>query len=505
MQRNDNILLVHAKTDWYDTTRPETRFVNLNLGLLRMGAVLKKAGYSCAVLDLNNGDEDSAQVRRAVERDNISVVVISLDYKGIRNALDIFRELDKVAPRPTVVLTSSGIGFLGPATILARDACLAHSGVDFVFNGDENHFPLFLEALVKARGFDAVPGLGWEENGERRYNPIERASDFVEEDYSLVNMEEYIHRFGREIISPPHCNRLQRILPVSTGVGCAYKCSYCINANPQWKKRFKAKPAETFIPQLEKLIVTYRPDAVWFQDDNFFLDKERAEQALELVNRHNVKWCGQGRADHFRNDYINEDFFRDLLAPNCVWFSVGFETFSDELRADLNKKAGGDQLRQAAELCGKYGVPFNPAFIFGTIRQTKEQFKNDVLGLVEMHMEFTNCTFSHQLWRPYPDTPEYEKLVAAGFSISFPHTLEGWTNFHYYDTPDLKNGYQWISADVRRIIPMGIHLVGRYTRAGKTWKNFADHLLYLFHRTAFKAEAVGVYPIIKRLGEIIGR
>ena len=78
-------------------------------------------------------------------------------------------------------------------------------------------------------------------------------------------------------------------------------------------------------------------------------------------------------------------------------------------------------------------------------------------------------------------------------------------DFHYYDSPDLRNGYQWIPADIRRIIPMGNHLVGRYTRAGKTWKNFADHLLYLFHRAAFKAEAVGVYPTIKRLGDIIGR
>ena len=62
------------------------------------------------------------------------------------------------------------------------------------------------------------------------------------------------------------------------------------------------------------------------------------KKALELLNERGIKWAAQGRLNYFRDDYIDEEFFREYISPGALWFGVGFETFSDELRYSLNKK-----------------------------------------------------------------------------------------------------------------------------------------------------------------------
>jgi len=489
-----NILMVQAKTNWYDTTREDGLFVNLNLGFLRTATICKRLNIGFDIVDCNNFNTGVGDVLNMAESRQPQLAIISLDLNAVDNAYRISHELKSRHPDIKIMWTSLGIGFLGPFVVLFKELVLKDDMIDFVLYGDEGRLDVFFEEFSRNSSAFSAGGIGYKKDGELFFNPLSKSSEYIEEDYNAVDMEDYIWRYGHEILVRIYVKK-QRIIPVASGVGCAFACSFCINSNKEWKQLFKTKPQEMLLRQLTGLIDKYNPDVVWLQDDNFFINKERAAAVLELLNSRNVKWCGQGRLEYFREDYINEEFFKKYMAPGALWFGVGFETFSDTLRAKLNKKASTEDLEKAALLCNKYDVPFNPAFIYGTIEQTAEEFKNDVAGLLEFHRRYPKTTFSFQLWRPYPGTREFAK-VTEKYKLEFPSSLQEFRIFSI-ECLDMDKYYPWLDKKRRSLLSFGAFLVALYCVYGRFGRNLISDIAY---RPLVFCMRYEIFPVFKVIG-----
>jgi glycosyltransferase involved in cell wall biosynthesis/radical SAM superfamily enzyme YgiQ (UPF0313 family) len=492
---DNNTLLVQARTDWCDNTRDETRMTNLNLGFLRVATICNASGIGFSIIDFNNGGDNYSKIKSVLSNKKVALAIISLDIKSIKNAYDISCFIKKEEPDIKIMWCSLGIGFYIPFAVLFKETVLKSEFVDYVLHGSENDLSrFFAEFFSRVDNFTAA-GIGYKLRNELIFNPLSQNNgQYIAEDYTAVDMQDYIWRWGREFLSPVYVKK-QKIIPVSTGIGCAYSCSFCINSNKTWKEKYRIKPKELLLSQLEFLAKNYGPEVIWFQDDNFFINKERAQEALEFLNQKGIKWAGQGRLNCFRDDYINESFFKDYISPGALWFGVGFETFSDNLRQKLNKRVTRAQLENSAYLCDKYNVPFNPALIFGLTEQTKEELKADVLQLIEFHKKFPKTTFTYQLWRPYPGTQEYKKLEEKGMGIKLPATIKEWLNFDYFDKQER---FLWLQENgLSKLMPYNMILVYRFCNAyNKFGKTLLDRVLFPLLKKEFIKERFFTFKIV---------
>ena len=482
------IAMIQARTEWYDSVNEENRFINLNLAFLRIATICDQLEIDYEIIDYNNEGCEISKEKLLYDLNMIpDLVIVSLDLMGIESAYNITKII-KDNYVTNIMWTSLGIGFLIPFVTLFKEIVLENYLIDYVLYGSENCLTQFFNEYFNSNEIKA-PGIGYKLNNKKVFNDLDKEGkyNFIPENYEAVDMEKYIWRYGKDILSPRYI-RKQRIIPISTGIGCIYSCTYCINSNKEWKKLFKLKPKEMLVRQLDYLIDKYNPDVIWFQDDNFFIDKERAIEALKLINKKNILWSGQGRANYFHDEYITEDFFREYIAPNCIWFGVGFETFSDSLRKKLNKHVSVEQLERAAYLCDRYNVPFNPAFIFGLVEQSVDELKNDLISILKFHKKYPKTTFSFQLWRPYPGTLEYEKFVQMCGEINFPKKLEEWIDYKYFD--DNSYNLPHLSKEFQKLIPISKKIFMIYVQYNNFGVFKIDRLLYPIIIYLFKKDKI---------------
>jgi radical SAM superfamily enzyme YgiQ (UPF0313 family) len=447
------IYLIQSRTKWFDVSKEENRHVNLNLAYLRAANILRSEGYEFQIIDFNNCD--SIAESDFVKKLDGGIYFISVDMMSVAHAYELTKKIKESHDSNVVVWSSMGIGFLLPFSLIYRDVVMKEELVDFVYNGDEGDLVHFVRAIVQRKDVGDIHGVGYRrDGGDVVFTQLARGgAQYVAEDYGSVDMEDYIWRWGKDILVGKYIKR-QRIIPVSTGVGCAYSCSFCINSNPDWKTRFKLKPEAMLLSQLHELIERYSPDVIWFQDDNFFVNKSRATKALQFLNERGVKWCGQARADYFRDSYINANYFREYIAPGALWFGVGFETFSDRLRQSCGKNVTRSQLDRVCDLCAEHDVSFNPAFIYGLPQQTRCEFKEDVRTLIAYRRKYPNLTFTYQCWRPYPGTLEYERLMEKSEIMPCPQDLSSFVEMR---AGGVRNSS--VNADIQDLVPLNELLI----------------------------------------------
>ena len=492
------ILMVHALTEWYDINKPSERFINLNLGFLRIATICDKKNIGYSILDFNNGNIDYNDLIDLQNMENPALIIISVDIKSIRSALRITDLVKKQNKKVKVMWCSIGISFHVPIVAIQKEKALDIDKVDYIFYDNEIVLNEFFDQFFSNQPISS-DGIGFKKNGKKVFNPYSNNKTYIRENYNAINIEDYIWRWGHEIVAPPYQKR-QRILPIVTGVGCAYSCTFCINSNKCWKKLFRIKPKKMLLSQMRELIEKYDPDIIYFEDDNSFIQKERIEAALNLVIKYDKKWVGQGRGEYFREDYLNDDFFKKYFKDRCLWFGIGFETFSDDLRNKLNKNATTVQLERAAQLCDKYDIPFNPALIYGTVEETVDEFKSDLLKLVEFHKKYPKTTFSFQLWRPYPGTKEFFKVQEKSFIKNYPEKIEDWINYEI----DYKT-HGWLSPRFKRLILFARFFSWRFFTYDSFGKYWYERIVFKKLVNDFKNEKLFFFKIYRLIHNVLRR
>ena len=440
---------------WGEAPPPDQMPINLNLGLLAAGTLLRQDGFEVGWVDPFVDADWPDRIRAFLADGETAMAMISVTTSSLRSGLEVARAVRHADPAVPIVWGSFHRGFYGPFVELYPEVALRHDLVDYVVLGDEYTARDLARHLAAGEPAETwrrdVRGIGYAEGGEAVFtDPIDPASErpCIEEDYNLVDLEKYLIRPGIELARD---GRMKRVLPISTGEGCPYRCSFCINSAPGHRKRFRLKPAETIIRQVETAVERHGAEVLWFQDDNLFAKRDRAFALFDAIEQRGweFQWAGQGRLNYFSEAYIRDDWFK-RITRNCLWFGVGFETASDRLRARYNKHVTRAMLQRVARLCHDSGVLLAVAFIVGTLEETRAEMLETVRYILDVKERFPYTSITYQPYRPYPGSTEYEKLRAAGFLPPEPETLEAWADravsFGDY------SGHAWLDADGRKAL-----------------------------------------------------
>ena len=192
-----------------------------------------------------------------------------------------------------------------------------------------------------------------------------------------------------------------------------------------YKRRFNALSAERVVGELASLVPRYRIEEVALLDSNFPVDLRRALQIARGIVESRVKfrWTFQASTDFLCR--MSEDDVRLLGESGVSHMGFGTESTSEPVLKLMNKRHQRvDEMFETARKAaiGNIRVTFN--LIFGYPGETEADRTITFRTMTEIARQFSNVSFSPNIFTPYPGIPIWPELRSLG--VREPQSLSEW-------------------------------------------------------------------------------
>lgn len=203
--------------------------------------------------------------------------------------------------------------------------------------------------------------------------------------------------------------------------GCPYDCSFCgaaVSANPEITIRTRAP--ENLISEMHELHTRYGVTAFRFVDDLFlgyerFIRKCMAAFTESAIGEHYV-WDATGRINILHR--MGDDMLKVLKRNGCREVALGIESGSERLLSYMGKRITPEMTRSVVRRLTEHGISIKGYFILGFPTETREELNATVRQVYDLWNiaegqpgRFRASVFE---FRPYPGTPEWNRLIATG-------------------------------------------------------------------------------------------
>jgi radical SAM superfamily enzyme YgiQ (UPF0313 family) len=312
-------------------------------------------------------------------------------------------------------------------------------------------------------------------------------------DLNQFNLIRYFPKWARWALSYVNMSwQTFHLFPIETGRGCPYGCEFC-TVTGFFGDSIRFRSNESVVHELLKLKSLEKRQkgkiAVFFIDDNFAINPTRTKSLLREIISQNaqVPWVGQISINLLRD----EELVSLIARSGCKWIFMGLESIDSanlkSMRKGFNKP---EEYQEILECLARHGVYAITSFIFG--------IDGDLPGVAKRTLDRIRAwppglpVFG--LLTPYPATPLYDRLAAAGRLTRPKHWLE-FKPFSMGFSPSSISAEQ-AEAEVREA--WGSSYTPAANASAMRWLESAslpDRIIHMLSRLAFR----GIYfPQISR-------
>lgn len=393
---------------------------SLPMGLLVVGTVLEERGFESRFVDCSF---EADYVRRVVEAalaPDCLYVGMSVMSSQVRFALELSSAIKRARPSLPVVW-----GGFHPTLFPEQTA--AHSAVDVsVIDEGERAAADLAEAFAEGGELSGVRGIAYSTR-----DGVVRTEEGTRLDfgglpplrYEIVEPERYIRqpvsRFGPE-------HGPARSLPLLTGLGCRFRCAFCMNA--LLRRPYRVKPANAIVVESRGLVERYGIEDFTFVDEHFFGDEARVREFVELKAASGLTftWDTNARASDFRPGRLNDALLARLRRSGLTRLGIGAESGSQRVLDMIRKGVKVDEVKGAARALHAAGISGAFSFMVGLPGEHPVEYDATFRLCSELLSISPRSTIiGPQLFRPYPGSELYRTAVSR-YGLEEPSDLEGW-------------------------------------------------------------------------------
>lgn len=304
----------------------------------------------------------------------------------------------------------------GYQSMLSQDETIQNPNVDYICVGDGEY--AMGNIVQHLRGSKDGPADGmWEKlvDGEVYQTEPHQNEDLAAlpfPDYDIFAKEDGFRDVNSSIFGP----KGKLVLPVMTGRGCPYRCTYCCNTPilEGWKskKTFLRKyEPEAMVTELERLRDTYGVGYFEFWDELFLSNLKFVKVFFELYKeRIHLPFSINSRVE-----VMSEEFCRTAAAAGChtIWF--GIESGDEKYRGEmLGRRMKNQQIIEAADNCKKAGINRLTFNIVGLPLETAANMRETL----KLNQRITPEHFFFFPYIPLRGTPLYDVAKREGLLLS---------------------------------------------------------------------------------------
>ncbi|MBU2549811.1 MAG: B12-binding domain-containing radical SAM protein [Proteobacteria bacterium] len=397
--------------------------------ILLIGTILKQDGFDVKIFDGALDADFESRVAEYVRAHpgRICYVGMSVMTTQVPFAYRISKRLKAIDPELAIV-------WGGPHPTLFPRQTLADPCVDVVVVNEGAFTALEIaRAMREESSLAPIKGLGYKDGRNPVFTeaagiePIDRLPHL---DFSLIDIEQYLDPPGESIYQRefPQYREKVRILPIVTGLGCPYRCQFCINVI--LKRYYRFRNAASIIEEIKRLQEAYNANSFIFFDEDFFINKRRVFEFVDLVEREGLHfnwrmWC---RVDHFKPDFIDRELLRRMAAIGHGSLVMGGESGNQEILDALKKMTTTGQILNSLRMLDDTRINPRYSFIVGFENETIAQIKNTFRFCLQLKKIRPDVDIAPFVFRLYPGSIIFDRLCAR-YRIDVPRDVESWESF----------------------------------------------------------------------------
>lgn len=339
-------------------------------------------------------------------------------------------------------LPDAAICIGGYQAMLTQQQTIENPDVDFICTGDGEYAMGNLVQFMRGSKDGPVDGM-WEKmrDGSVFRTEPHQIGDLAAlpfPDYDIFEKEDGFDNVNTSIFGPKE----KLVLPVMTGRGCPYRCTYCCNTPllEGWKnkKEFLRKyEPQAMVDELIRLRDKYGVGYFEFWDELFLSNLKFVNAFFELYKDQ----IGLPFSINSRVEVMNEKFCKAAAEAGChtIWF--GIESGDEKYRSTmLGRKMTNQQVIDAAENCKKAGINRLTFNIVGMPLETAENMRQTL----ELNRRIAPEFFFFFTYIPLRGTPLCDLAEREGLVVKNKrnlHYLSGSQNRRFLmnlkETPEL--------------------------------------------------------------------
>jgi radical SAM superfamily enzyme YgiQ (UPF0313 family) len=410
------VLLISSNTE-------RVNMLTIPLGLGLVAAATRRAGHEVTFLDLLHEADPEAVIRRTIATTRPEVIGIS-----VRNIDDQVREsprflLEQVKPVVAACRASSQAPLVlgGAGFSIFPEATLSYLGAEAGIAGEgEVVFPALLERLSSGADPSDLPGVAV------AGRPLGPERSLAEELDALPFWDDAL---GSTL--DPATPDLW--IPVQSRRGCPNDCSYCATATIQGKSIRCRSPRQV----VEGVAALARQgfSRFYFVDNSFNIPERQAFEICRLIQAlvPGVAW----RCILYPH-LVSKELVLALAQAGCVEVALGFESGSERVLAEMNKRFTPADVAATSGLLAAAGIRRAGFLLLGGPGETRETVEESLAFARSLDLDFLKITVGIRI---YPGTrlaarAVHDGVISAGDDLLTPR---------FYLAPGLE---EWIGERV---------------------------------------------------------
>ena len=363
--------------------------VFMNLGILKVGAVLEQAGKKVDHLDLT-GISNYEEVVRDYNPEEGAIFAITATTPQIPSAIKI-RNVIKERNAKTI------IG--GPHVTLVHAA--AKRGVERSKEALAYLHTLF-DCIVAGDGekaiFEALYTKGLVDADDPKSVLWQASQDFTDSPWParhLVDVESYHYTIEG---SPA--------LTIINQLGCPFGCNFCGGRLSPMLRRIRTRTTDNVVSEMLHLHEKYGVSALMNYDDELNVNREMIPLMRKIAET-GIDWRLRG---FVKAELFNEEQAEAMYAAGFRWLLCGFESAHPKILKNINKKATREDNTNMLRIAHKYGLKVKALMSFGHAGESEETILATRDWLLEEKPDDFDCT----VITLYPGTPYADAAVCIG-------------------------------------------------------------------------------------------
>ena len=420
------------------------------LGLLKVAAVLEQAKREVIVIDLSGIANYTECIEKILAEYNFLFLGATATSPQMVAINKIIKTIRAIAPQIPVVIGGPHISASVASEKLDREGKGSGRGIkqmqelkqiaDILVAGD-GEIAIFqvLNAIENGAAFPLV--IDADNPDSEMFLTEEVLNNLPFPARHLIDLKSY-HYFIEK----------RSATSLISELGCVYPCHFCGMRNSPSFRRIRVRRPETVRDELLFLYREYGYTAHMFMDDELNISTtfpslmKEIVRAQEILNQ-DFRLRGFVKSNLFTEEQAKLMYdagFRNLL--------VGFESGSDRVLTNINKRATKAQNTRCMEIASKYGLKIKALMSIGhpaeseqTIRETR-----DWLMEVRPHdLDITLITIYNST--PYSDFSKPHKSIPGAWTFTVPKTGD---KLHFYETDFLVDNsyYKGIPGQYRSFV-----------------------------------------------------
>ena len=372
--------------------------VFVNLGILKIGAVLENFGVGVEHLDLSGISNYSDALKKHLIQSKSKFVGITVTTPQLPSIVNIIKVIRETNPNIKIILGGPHITLTYSAVKLEKK-----SGNIGRAHASFNKLLELADTLITGDGEKAI-FLALNNNAPQLIDADDPLTGLFLTD-QIYELTPYPARHLVEMSSYKYEIEGHNSTSLIAQLGCPFSCGFCGGRNSKSLRSIRMRSTYSILNEIKMLYKEYGYTGFMFYDDELNVSKSMNELMrgiIELQEELGIEFRLRG---FIKSQLFTQEQANLMYSAGFRWLLSGFESGAPRILENINKKATLDDNNRAVDYAKKAGLKVKALMSVGHPGESEETIIKTKDWLLNVQPDDFDCT----IITTYPGTPFYDE------------------------------------------------------------------------------------------------